>query len=84
MDHEYWFGVELTFACPVCQHLNVEKIGLNSPTADPSNLNQKINSQVLACRKCRALPMGAQVAVDVVPGTRESLIAKGFPFPPDK
>ncbi len=81
----FWFGVTYTFVCPNCQKMNVEKAGINSATDDPDKLNQKINQQLLSCQRCKTvLPNGTQVAVDVAPGTNESLRKQGFPLPPDK
>jgi hypothetical protein len=84
MEHPFWFLVTISFACPLCEQRSIEKIVLNSPTAEVDKLRLKIDSQILACQKCKNLvPNGTPVAVEIgPPDTRESLEALGIRLPP--
>jgi hypothetical protein len=84
MSHPFWFGVTYTFSCPLCHKMSIEEAGVNFPTDEVGKLSQRIDYESLNCQHCRnPLQTGVHVAVDIRSGTRESLMADGFPFPPD-
>jgi RNase P subunit RPR2 len=81
--HRFWFGVTFTFVCPHCKKASQEKAAINSTTNSADKLQRSINQQKLVCQKCKTpLIDGIEVSVQIVPGTPESLLEKGFlPLP---
>lgn len=81
--NEYWFGVNYTFACSICRKVIEEKAAVRSNTTDQTKIANQLNKELLKCPYCHTvLADGTGVAVEVTPGTLESLKSAGFPFPP--
>lgn len=84
MDHEHWFVVTATYACPICQKLHTEKFALNSPAVDYEKLKMRVDSVVFACPdRWIELPKATKIAIHISPPhTRQSLESLGMEFRP--
>jgi len=85
METLHWFGVDVSFSCPVCNHRSEEKMALSASLPDDyDSVNKAINHEKLVCQHCRKpLVEGTAVSVHVHPGTPEQLKQMGYPLPPD-
>ena len=79
MPLPYWFGVTLTFTCPACHKISIEKMALNAGTQDRALIMQSINRQKLSCQLCKKpLTDGVDVSVNVQPASLEELKKLGL------
>jgi len=86
VEHSFWFVVTASFVCPNCSQNSTEKVVLNHPTTEFSELSQKIEDQVFCCQNCKEkVPEGTQVSIEMSrPWTRESLKSLSVDLPPEK
>jgi len=84
MYHPYWFGVKVEFMCEKCGVTSIWRDVINSSTEDFDKLQSTIDSQHQRCRYCEGeLQDGADVDIQIVPGTPEYLRGLEFPVPVD-
>ncbi len=83
MYKKFWFGVKVEFVCFSCCITSIVKDVMNSTTEELATLQKAIASTPQKCQHCQTpLADGAEVDVQIVPGTPESLKNLGFPVPP--
>jgi len=78
----YWFGVTVSFNCPLCGKDSLEKAAIGSPTGNPQEINSFILHQKIFCQHCNQLsPKGTDLHADVHQGTYEELKTLGYLMP---
>ena len=76
-----WFGVVVSFECPVCHISSLEKVALKTGQPDREAIEYGLGRRRLASHICKGMPKpDVPLHFKVHPSTEEELRNRGFRF----
>jgi len=78
----FWFGVEWTLDCPVCEKQSIERGSIRFQSVDPQELRAYLAQQGAACMNCgKSPPQEAAVQVQAIRAPLVVLRELGYAIP---